>query len=325
VNSAPPTSPLEPGSLHGPTFAAAVRTFRTGAQVGSDLLPVIILVVILLLPGKDGFEIGRFLGAVGALFFRDLCRWGGIHLLGYPDKQLLIFPFLRTRLPAGTDRVERYKQGIVILLGPLPSLFLAFVITMATISLQTPTLRNTLVYVAAVNAFLLVPLGTFDGGRILNLVIFSRSRIVELLFLGVTSVALFYIGIRLGQVAFYLIGGLGLLNAGRRFGTRRAATAVHARFPDLPVRPQDIEDPAAAELFEAAHKLAPAAARRATDAGDPRHAALYATRMREIHEAAVLAPPSLLWSILLLFLYGLGIVLATATLAITILGPKLHL
>ena len=58
------------------------------------------------------------------------------------------------------------------------------------------------------NAFNLLPLSALDGGQLLNLLIFSRHRVLESVFLGLGGVAMVVLGLSLGQ---YLLVGLGAL------------------------------------------------------------------------------------------------------------------
>ena len=320
-----PPLPATDQDPRGPAYAAAVRIVRSGVQPGSDLWPLAVLVLFLLIPtGKGGFDPARLLGMIGAILFRDFGRWAAIHLLGYPDKSLLIFPFLRRNLPEAGDRNERYKQGLVILAGPLPGIFLAFVVALATLGFRPPQLNSVILYVVILNGFLLLPLGSFDGGRVLNLVIFSRSRIVEAVFLVLTAAALCYASFRFELYVLAIVGLLGFFNAQRRFATRRAAADFRKLRPALSGRLEDLDDVPMHELFDAAHRLAPRAAQRSASAGDARFAALYASRMREIYEDAVFVAPSLLGSLGIVALYLAGLALAAITAVLTVLGPKLH-
>jgi hypothetical protein len=302
----------------------AIAAFRNGARTSSawaSLILVAAMVALALATGK-GSSLGTVTLVVGALFVRDLGRWIGIHIVGYPDPELLILPFFRRALPAEGDRVEQWKRGVVILLGPLPGLAVAFVLAVVSSFGSSPELRNGIFVITVVNATMLIPLRSFDGGRLLNIVLFSRSRWLELVFSILTAAVLAIAAVRGSSVFWGLLAGFALINAHSRFQLAGAAAGVRADFPDLPRKPVKVPEQAVDMIFAAADRLAAPALRTQMHAGDVRAASLYAGRMLQIHETAVQLPPALLPSLLLLLAYGGGFVLATCSVVMTVLAGK---
>jgi hypothetical protein len=301
----------------------AVALFRED-RGGSTWSPIIVYAAFLAIAygSRSGTSLPTIAAVAGAMAFRDLGRFAGVHLLGYPDRELLLLPFLRKTLPAEGDRGERWKQGLIVMLGPLPGLLLAFILAIVTRFVPGKAIGQAILSVTLINAMMLLPLRSFDGGRLLNIVLFSRSRWVELGFALLTAGALFYAASRFDSVIYVLIAVASLLYARSRFQIARASMAIRARRPDLPRKPADVPDDAAGELFDEADTLVPRALSLKARAGDATPAPTYAMTMRRIHDGAVMTPPSAVASLLLLVLYGTGIVLAAATIFVTILGHR---
>jgi hypothetical protein len=218
-------------------------------------------------------------------------------------------------VPETGDRAEAWRRGLILLLGPLSVLLLAFVAAVVTRALRIPAVNEAIGLVAMLNGFWLLPFGSFDGSRLLNLVLFSRSRILEVLFLLATSSAFIYLGVVVYKDAYWfvLFGALGVIRLPSRWRVRGAAAEMAAGYPTMPRRVEELEEGTMRALFDSVHRIVGVSARRATEEGRPTHAPVYAGMMRAVHAEAVLIPPSLPMSILLLFLYGTAIVLALLT------------
>jgi hypothetical protein len=287
------------------TYQATVKLVRSGANSTAGWTTVLLLALVIASVGDIKSWPVRFVLVVGVYVLEDLARLLGASLLNYPDKWVFSVPLFQKALPASGDRVEAWKRGLLLLLGPISSLFLVFIIAVATRAIATKTLVDNLLIVVVLNTFSLMPFGSLEGSRFLNLVIFSRSRVAQVIFLVSTALAIIAVGLLLESYILVVPGVFGLLLLPRSLKIRSAAAEVAQRSPGLNSRIEDLDEETMRGLFEAAQRASPRSVR-------PEARAIF---MREIHNEALVPPPALA-SILLLALYGAGLVLAVVTLVL---------
>lgn len=148
------------------------------------------------------FSVVLFVGIFGLLFGFDIAAMLFVvvlihesgHLLamramGYKDLSMLFIPLFGA-VAMGTDKgVKPYKRVIAYFAGPAPGILAAVLIWYLLMNGMVPAeyLRLTITAfatLAVINYFNLLPLVPLDGGRILETVIFSRSNLLQNIFLG---------------------------------------------------------------------------------------------------------------------------------------------
>lgn len=288
-----------------PIYTATVEHLRSEATSFADWIPLLLLAFVMGMPsGDDGaVSVLGILITIGAFFIHDLGAWGALHVLGVSDTSRLMFPFFRRARPRDRRPAEAWKRALVILLGLLPGLLIALIFAVVSRAVAAPDLGNIARRLAAIHAFWLLPLGYLDGGQLLNVVIFSRSRIAEYIFFAVTSVALIALAIWAEVYVLAAFAALPLLGFAQKRRMERAASAFEEGYPGPPDPLEDLEEERMRGLFTIARETTAQSAKQMNPAS-------YATRMREIYAKIAIPPPSALWSLLLLTLYGGCIVLA---------------
>jgi hypothetical protein len=302
-------SPVAP--LHDDLFSAAVRILRSGARPQPSWAPILIMALILVLPVGGKMSASAIAVVAGALLLRDLLRFAAVHVLDCPGDDLVMLPFLRRRPTAETGPRKAWKEALVVLSGPLLSILLVLVLAIE-LPAGGPIDRASLSSVLLLNAFLLLPFGSFDGSRILNLVIFARSRISEVLFLFVTALALAGVGLLTKSYLLAVFGVLGIYGAYRRLGFRRVVAEFRGSGPLLPAPVERLDDLQMYRLYHAARRLLVKPGQTAAN-DNIQLAGTYAGTMYRIHADATIEFPSLGMSALILFLYGATFVLAVIT------------
>ena len=299
----------------------AAKVLREGSDQGSDWTPLVVLAFFFFIGGDVPSASGVAV-VVMAILVRDLVEWGAMHALGHSDRNILLLPFLRRSLPADGDAVARWKEAVVVLSGPFVALGFTLVLAATTaFGAQDPSVRNALIAAAVFNAYSLLPFGpTFAGGRLLQVVIFSRARVLEIVFVGGSSLLLLLAGVWQRWFALLVVGALSLLALPRRYRLAGAAERLRERWPGMPARVAELGEEAMRALFDVADGLMSAQTQRQARAGDLRFARVYAQTMRQVHHGAVLVPPSLAASIALLAWYAASLVLAGVTLVVAALG-----
>ena len=92
------------------------------------------------------FVITVFLALVGIMFF---------------------IPFFGAAVSGRKTGVEGYKEAIVVLLGPVPGLFISLLLILTYATTQIDVLRQLAIWFAVINAFNLLPIPPLDGHWIL--------------------------------------------------------------------------------------------------------------------------------------------------------------
>lgn len=130
------------------------------------------------------FEIHRLAIFVLVIMLHEAGHLIAMHLCGYRDTSMLFLPFLGAVATASQKYDTTLAQNIwVLLAGPLPGLILG--IFLAFISGSTNDLfwiKDTAWMLIGLNLINLLPIYPLDGGKIANLLVFSRFAYIDVLF-----------------------------------------------------------------------------------------------------------------------------------------------
>jgi len=188
--------------------------FRAGRTSTSNaallLMGSLVLFVLAAIPG------GSLRGIVlvtAVLLFHELGHWVAMRLCGYQDTRIFFIPFFGAAASGRSVDASPWQEGVVLLAGPLPGLLLAVLL------LVFGTARRDAFFIRAgnmllwVNAFNLLPLAPLDGGRLFELVLFGRHRLLEAGFwvcavAGLAALGVFLRSISLLPLAFLMLAAL---------------------------------------------------------------------------------------------------------------------
>ena len=186
---APALATDESGS-HDPLYlAVAARLREPEASRGSPVVLLVLTGALFVATQRGALSASRLTVLVGVLLFHELGHWVGMRWFGYRDVRMFFIPFFGAAVAGRSVDVAPLKRGLVLLLGPLPGLALASLAVVAG-AMNSPAGRPVALMLVAINAFNLLPLEPLDGGRLMNLVLFSRSRWIETSMLALSGVAL---------------------------------------------------------------------------------------------------------------------------------------
>jgi Zn-dependent protease len=233
---------------------------------------------------------------VAILFLHEAGHYLGMRLFNYQDVKMFFIPLFGAAVSGRSTSVEGYKEAIVLLLGPLPGIFLGLVLGIACFFYDSAVLRSAATMLIWINGFNLLPLMPLDGGRVLHLILFSRQRHVEAAFRVLTAALLGLWALAAGAWGLGIFAVLLLIGTPTTFQIARLATQLRGAFP-----PRPDTNPAA----PLPHELAVALIERVRSAFPqvPQPANL-ATLARQVWERIHLRPPGVIASILLLALCG---------------------
>lgn len=286
-----PAAPAASPELPDPFFNLVKPFVR--APAAADWSGLILLVIIVAVSGSGVLGAGALLAAVA---LRDLVRLAAMKAVDAFDSRLLLFPFVKGELPIGTTPG---REAVVILSGP------AFLVALSMVSyfvakVTGPGIIEALSQTSVgLAAFTLLPLKPYDGWRLLNLALFSRSAKLEMAVAVLTSLVLAGLSIALSAWFLTFFALLNLATAPRVLKVGRAADQLAALAPTLAGNTGTLPEPALRALYDAT-------VQHFGDGFGPKQepqAKLCATLMREVHLRAARPIPSIGVSLVLVTVY----------------------
>lgn len=293
----------QPSQL-APAVAEAEPTFlrvqtMLAAPLGNERSALTLVFIL----GLIAYTTGGVAAAVvllGILGARDVVRFAVMKALDAVDGRMLFLPLARNAAPVG---LTPGREAAVIVVGPFFFALLAGVAYVADRAAHVPQAREVAMTSVGLAFFFLLPLKPYDGWKLLNLCLFSRSAGVEAAVAAVTSVILALVAFRLELWVIMVVGVLQLFGIPIGLKIQRAAAALKARLGEVPaVDTAKLDEPVLRALYDATREqlnLAEHAAKQPDAA-----AKNLATFMREVHALAARPRISAGMTALLLLVYG---------------------
>jgi Zn-dependent protease len=295
---------LEPSAAHDPLYhevwdKVLAREAKPSARGGGALLLVTAVLFVL------SFRVLKFDAVsvvilVAAVFFHELGHYAAMKLFGYTDLRIFFIPFFGGAAAGKKRGGPAWQQGIVLLAGPLPGILLALPLCLAGEALALPQewVRSAATMFLGMNFLNLLPIEPLDGGRLVQLTLFSRHPLLETLFrlIAVAGLGLLAVfgGWMLGIVALFMLITLPMSyrRAKQRIDLRRAR-------PDLPSDLAALDDSDRQDLYARATQVI-----KIAEGQRPRgHAQALANTIGQLHTEVVTHPPGPAATVLLLGTY----------------------
>jgi len=313
----PPAGPPAPAAFDNPAeeadFRATQELLRNPPRSQQKTVVLLISLVAFgafwLLQG--GGSLVDLAILAGVLMVHELGHALAMYAFGYQDVSIFFIPLFGAAASGRPRGVSRSKQAIVLLLGPLPGLAAGCVLAWLG---GPPWLHTTAVMLLFVNAINLLPVEPLDGGRLFQILVFSRNRHLELVFRGVTAAVVLVASI---YFKFWILAAVGyflLVTLPQR--ARFLAGAEQLRRLGLPDDPTLLDEAQQRTLFRTAWNSLPASW-HAKWRGKPRP---QAGNMEQLLARAAQRPPSVAASLGIFVLWLAGVAL-TLVGAVAIAGP----
>lgn len=273
---------------------------KTPAQEKTRVL--LVSLVAFLLAGLLGGSSRSFVELamlVGVIFVHELGHMAGMILFGYRDVRIFFIPFLGGAASGKKRGVAKWKEAIVLLLGPLPGIVAG--VLLLKVGHAEGLLHTLAMQLIILNALNLLPMHPLDGGQLFTVVLFSRNRHLELIFTGVTCALLGLAAVFGGMwfiaiIVVFIIQGLPykkrILDAGHRL-----------RDANLPSDPAKLSEPQQKRLWREMWDTLPDGTRTRWR-GQPIQ---QARAMEEVLERATMRPPSVEATIFILLVWFAGL------------------
>lgn len=321
--AAPPTPAAGTGAAdhaldpeHEGLFALAQFSFLNPPSAErSTLLFFALLLAFILSLSRDLLTPSGIASLLGVLLFHEAGHLLAMRLFGFKDLRMFFVPYLGAIATGRAMGASASKHALVSLLGPVPGILFSFIGFLAYDAYPTAGWQTFLQMMLFLNLFNLLPLGGLDGGRFLQTTLFSRHRVLEIVFAVVSSLGLIAVAFALQSWALAVFAVLGLMTLPLRVRVRAAAQTLRREFPLLSPDPAQLSEREQRALFSAA---------LTAFAGSANRTALgVANVMRSILDA-IPPPPRLLATLGLLSVYGFSWILGLMGLAMwstTVGGP----
>ena len=280
----------------------ALKALRSRSRWSAALILLVSLALFVLVRQQQSGSTRGLVILVGVLFFHELGHYLGMRLFGYRDVRMFFIPFFGAAVSGKRGDVAPWKEGVVLLLGPVPGIAVAFALAMNG-AIASPDLRPVAFSLVTINAFNLLPLAGLDGARLLQHVLFSRRRWLEILFQLCAALALAAVGIKTEVWALLAFAYLMLVILPLRWRVLGAASRVRAGGVSVPIDARDLDGDAAQVVFREARGALK------WERGSKQVAAV----MEQVVDSINARPPSLGESVALAGAWIMSLVLAVVT------------
>jgi Zn-dependent protease len=231
VSAREAASALSPPSAYRDNqyIAAREALARPASPVGGLLLVATLVLFALSLSGSST-SAATIAVTIGVLLLHESGHYAGMRIFGYRDVKMFFIPFLGAAVSGKQGGVAAWKEATVVLLGPTPGIVLGGILA-ARMPAPGSLLRDLVMQLLIINGLNLLPLGGLDGGRLVQRVLFSRHRHLEVAFQVLAGVALLVLAVRFSMWALAAFAYLGLISVHYQHRVLRAASALRGRLP----------------------------------------------------------------------------------------------
>jgi tetratricopeptide (TPR) repeat protein/Zn-dependent protease len=175
---------------------------------------------------------------IGVLFLHELGHFLAMRFFRYQDTSMFFLPFFGAAVTGRKDHASLSEKVWVLLAGPLPGLILGIVLAATTQKNSVPAWGWYGIWMLiAINLFNLLPIFPLDGGKIANLLWFSRYSYTDVLFKVFAVVVLGLLG--LGSPLILPIALVVALSIPSGFRSAKLDAKLRKDLPQLKVGDED--------------------------------------------------------------------------------------
>lgn len=297
---APPLAVLDPAESD---YQAARKLFLTSEPAQQNWIVLLGTIVLFALAARLGEQGWRgVVVLIGVLLFHELGHWLGMKIFGFRDVRMFFIPFFGAAVSGRNVSAAAWKEALVLLMGPLPGLLVGTVLLFRSSVLPSHLAANVGMSLLLINAFNLLPLSPLDGGKFFQLLIFSRNRFLELAFTVLAGLGLVGLAFLLESWMLGVVAAMVLLSVPRQSKLLGTVKELRASKLEVDREPEKLEEPSLRALYASAGALVPQQLK------DDQRLLQHVRAMRQVHERARMYPPSVLASLGLCIVWGVGLV-----------------
>ena len=120
-------APLPPAALsQDREFINAMRALQSQKRWSAGLVLIVSLALFIFVRQQQSASSQGLLVLLSVLLLHESGHYLGMRLFGYRDVRMFFIPFFGAAVSGKRGAVAPWKEGVVLLLGPLPGIALAF-------------------------------------------------------------------------------------------------------------------------------------------------------------------------------------------------------
>lgn len=160
------------------------------------------------------------------LFVHEAGHWVSMKAFGYQDLRIFFIPFFGAAVSGNASKVSATRKAAVVLLGPMTGLLLGLAGIMVYAASKQPLWKEFAIMSVAINGYNLLPIFPLDGGRFLEIVLFSRHPTFQLGFIVVTALALIGLAYAVSSIPLGILALLAFLLARETYYQNKALSSL---------------------------------------------------------------------------------------------------
>jgi Zn-dependent protease len=206
------------------------------ASMPAALLLVGSFVLFLLLADRQS-SLEHIVVLLAVLLFHEAGHALAMRTFGYRDVRIFFLPGFGAAASGTPNSAPGWREGVVLLLGPVPGIVLGILLLIAAVRTGNETVAYAAQMLLFINAFNLLPVMPLDGGRLFELTVFGRHRVAELALRALSVVALAALAFSYGDYVLGVIAFFQYIGARQGWRIATLATGPQSRqfpFPDRP-------------------------------------------------------------------------------------------
>jgi Zn-dependent protease len=297
---APQLAALDPAESE---YRAARKLFLEPEPLQQNWLVLLGTIVLFALAARVGEQGWRGVAVlIGVLLFHEFGHWLGMKMFGFQDVRMFFIPFFGAAVSGRNVSAAAWKEALVLLMGPVPGLLAGTFLLVRNYSEPSQWMANVGTSLLLLNAFNMLPLSPLDGGRLFQLLIFSRNRFLELAFTAFAGLGLVGLTFLFESWPLGFVAGLVLFSVPRQWKLLGTVKDLRASVPGVDREPAQLDEISLRALYDSSGALV------SKELKDEQRLVQHVRVMRQVHERARMYPPSVLASLGLCFLWGFGVV-----------------
>jgi Zn-dependent protease len=154
---------------------------------------------------KISFSFYVILIMIGVLVIHESGHLIGMKLFRYKDVQVLFLPFIGAATVGSERNATALQRVVVYLMGPAPGIIIGTCCMLLNDATHNKLLGEFGIFLLVLNYLNMLPIVPLDGGRIFELVLFSRVHFLKSLFLILSVAVLGIAGVSMGDPILIII------------------------------------------------------------------------------------------------------------------------
>lgn len=180
---------------------------------------------------------------VTVIFIHEAGHFIAMKYFGYKGVNMTFVPFVGAYVSGTATNLSRRNKLIVLLAGPLPGIVFGCVFLYLFQNDPVDIFRQPAILFLLLNVFNLLPIFPLDGGQFFQILFFNGSRIIQIIFLGISFCSLIYFFFTLNYAwPFLIIAGLVLFRIKNIYFTNKVRRKMDEEGIDYACSYDDLTD-----------------------------------------------------------------------------------